>query len=147
MKFHNFYYSYIIVLSLFFCIFAQNDGDRINGKWFTHKCQAAFEFYRVGQEYKAKLIAIEKPNLTDDKNPVDSLRGRKLDGAITIYNLIYDSKTKQWHNGKVYNPEDGRTYSCYCSFTENGDLMFRGYIGVTALGKTQNWTRKSCKSN
>jgi uncharacterized protein (DUF2147 family) len=131
----------VIVITLWCNSQAQPDEDRILGRWYTENSQAAFDFFRDGEMYKAKLIPLEIPDLKDYKNPVDSLRNRKLYGAVTIYGLIYDQKKQQWLDGKVYNPDDGRIYTCYCYITKNGTLVFRGYIGFPALGKSQVWTR------
>ncbi|OGJ89787.1 MAG: hypothetical protein A2268_07340 [Candidatus Raymondbacteria bacterium RifOxyA12_full_50_37] len=134
-----------LVLFCFSCVCAQSEGDSILGQWYTEKCQAAFHFYCSGQEYKAKMVPLEKPDMVDTKNPVDSLKTRKLNGTTTIYGLVYNSKKKQWENGKVYNPEDGRTYSCYCFLKKGGtQLFFKGYLGVSVLGGSQIWTREKC---
>jgi uncharacterized protein (DUF2147 family) len=103
-----------------------------------------FEFYRCNQEYKARMIPLEKPDLADSHNPVDSLKTRKLKGITAVSGLHYDSRKKRWANGKIYNPDDGRTYSCYCSLSPDGTLFFRGYIGIGMLGGSQKWTREMC---
>ena len=130
------------------CIPAQTEGDSIIGKWYTEGCQAQFDFFRSGKEYRAKLIPLDKPDMVDTKNPVDSLKTRKLMGAVTIYGLEYDPKKQRWHSGKVYNPEDGRTYNCYCTLRKGGtQLSFRGFLGISLLGGSQIWTREKCKKD
>ena len=140
-------YTLAIILLSCSCILAQDEGDSITGKWYTEGCQAQFDFYRSGKEYKAKLYPLDKPDMLDSNNPTDSLKTRKLMGAITIYGLKYNAKKRRWENGKVYNPEDGRTYSCYCSLKKGGKrLFFRGFIGISLLGGSQIWTRE-CSEN
>jgi uncharacterized protein (DUF2147 family) len=130
-----------------FCIsfsgaFSQGDGEALPGKWFTEDRNAIFDFYRDGGEYRARLTPLKFPDLKDTKNPVDSLRGRPLKGAILIFGLRYDEKKKQWADGWVYNPQDGKTYHCYCWLDAKGAaLHFRGYLGVKLLGQTQVWRR------
>lgn len=124
---------------------AQGVGDSILGKWYTKNCQGIFDFSRSNQEYIAKLIPLEKPDMVDSKNPVDSLRKRRINGIIAIYGLRYDPKKRQWVDGKLYNPDDGRIYSCYCSLVKGGGrLHFTGYLGVRLLGGSQVWTREQC---
>jgi uncharacterized protein (DUF2147 family) len=126
--------------------FSQGEGDALLGKWFTEKRDAVFEFYRAGEEYRARLTPLKFPDLKDTKNPVDSLRGRALKGATLIYGLKYDEKKKEWTDGWVYNPQDGKSYHCYCTLKENGgELLFRGYLGVKLLGQTQVWKRVTPK--
>lgn len=134
----------IIILGLYSLVFSQSCGDQILGKWYTERCQAIFDFYRCNQEYRARMTALEKPDMIDSKNPVDSLKTRKVNGIIAVYGLIYDPNKKQWVNGKVYNAENGKTYCCNCVLTEEGTLTFRGFLGVSLLGGSQTWTRVGC---
>ena len=134
--------SAIAVCISFSCVFSQKESDGILGKWLTQDKDAVFEFYRVAGEYRARLAPIKCPDLKDTKNPVDSLRGRSLDGATIVYGLIFNEAKKQWVDGWVYNPEDGGNYHCYCWLNANGaELLFRGYLGVKLLGKTQIWKK------
>lgn len=131
----------LVIICTLQTIGAESDTDAVLGTWYTEKCQARFEFYRVGNEYCAKLYPLEKPEMLDKNNPVDSLKNRKLKGATTIYGLAYNQKKQQWSGGKVYNPEDGRTYGCSGKL-KKGKLYFRGFLGVSLLGGNQVWTRE-----
>jgi uncharacterized protein (DUF2147 family) len=123
-------------------MFAQPVNDGIIGKWWVEGKTAQFDFYRMGNEYRARLIPLTRPEMVDTHNPVDSLKVRKLSGATLIYGLIYDENHKRWDGGKVYNPQNGKTYSCNCKLTSAGSrLLFRGFLGVSILGQTQTWTR------
>jgi uncharacterized protein (DUF2147 family) len=136
----------MVVCISFSIAFSQREGDALLGKWLTEKGQAAFEFSRDGSEYRARLIPLKYPDLKDRKNPIDSLRGRALNGATLIVGLKYDEKKKQWTDGWVYNPDDGKNYHCYCWLAVNGaELHFRGYLGVKFLGQTQVWKRVPSK--
>lgn len=130
--------------------FGDTEGaqDFILGKWYTKGCQAIFDFYREGKEYRARMYPLKSPKLLDGKNPVDSLKKRNLSGIIAVAGLVYDSKKRQWTKGKIYNPRDGGTYSCYCIVKNNGkELYFRGFIGSGILGGSQIWTRANCEKN
>ena len=129
------------------CTLAQTSGDSIIGQWYTEGCKAKFDFYRCNNEYKARMIPLEESDMVDSNNPVDSLKKRKpkLNGATTIYGLQYDPKQRRWLKGKVYNPENGKTYSCYCALKKEGTLFFRGFVGMAILGGSQIWTREACK--
>ena len=79
--------------------------------------------------------------------PSDASIGKAplVEREITVYGLTYDAKKKRWVNGKVYNPQDGRTYSCWCALKKQGTrLYFRGFIGMNLLGGSQTWTREKC---
>jgi uncharacterized protein (DUF2147 family) len=126
-------------------VFAQAGNDSIIGKWYVDDKTAIFDFYRTGNEYRARLIPLAKPDMVDTNNPVDSLKIRKLSGATLIYGLSYDTKKNRWNDGRVYDPENGKTYFCNCKLAFNGlQLLFRGYLSVSILGETRTWTRVTC---
>jgi uncharacterized protein (DUF2147 family) len=135
-----------VLLIWFSCVFGQSEADSIIGKWYTEGCQAVFDFYRCDSgEYRARLFPLENPELTDKNNPVDSLTTRKLHGITAICGLEYDSAKRRWVNGTIYNPENGKTYSCCCWIKKRGtQMVFRGYIGVSLLGGSQIWSREKC---
>jgi uncharacterized protein (DUF2147 family) len=134
---------FVVVTCLWYPgVFAQEKKDDILGKWFTEGKMAIFDFYCISGEYRARLIPLKFPEIKDTNNPVDSLRNRKLSGVTMIYGLTFNEQKKQWQGGFVYNPEDGNTYRCHCSLKSNGvEMAFRGYLGVSFLGKTQIWKK------
>jgi uncharacterized protein (DUF2147 family) len=131
-----------VQLSLAGIAASQTAADSLLGRWFTERDEAVFEFYKVGCEYRARLYPISQPGLFDKHNPVDSLKSRLIDGTTTLYGLIYNAEKKHWERGKIYNPSNGKIYSCTCKLSsDRSKLYFRGYIGVSALGSTVTWTR------
>jgi uncharacterized protein (DUF2147 family) len=52
----------------------------------------------------------------------------------------YDNGNK-WDDGKIYNPKDGKTYSCYMKVLNANTMEVKGYIGFSLIGKSQTWTR------
>jgi uncharacterized protein (DUF2147 family) len=46
-----------------------------------------------------------------------------------------------WENGTIYDPKNGKTYSCYLILQPDKTLKVRGYVGVSMLGRTTIWTR------
>jgi uncharacterized protein (DUF2147 family) len=46
-----------------------------------------------------------------------------------------------WEDGKIYDPKNGKTYSCKMTL-EGNELKVRGYVGFSLLGRTTVWTRK-----
>jgi len=78
----------------------------------------------------------------DEYNPEESLQNRLLKELIILTDLKYNKEDKQWQNGLIYDPENGKTYECYCEMNEDGTLYFKGYIlGITWLGRSTTWTR------
>ena len=60
--------------------------------------------------------------------------------------VFWDMKNdgdNQWSGGKILDPENGKTYKCKLWFEEGNDnqLNMRGYIGISLLGRNQQWQR------
>jgi uncharacterized protein (DUF2147 family) len=51
------------------------------------------------------------------------------------------SKENNWEDGKIYDPKNGKTYSCKIKMTNPNNLEVRGFIGVSLIGRTDTWTR------
>jgi uncharacterized protein (DUF2147 family) len=140
-------YVDIILLVFFTGISAEPVNDSIIGKWLLDDKTAIFDFYRIGNEYYARLVPLAEPDMADTNNPVDSLKRRKLDGVTLVYGLSYEAKKNRWEGGRVYNPENGKTYFCHCKLTSEGtQLIFTGYLGVDILGQNRIWTRVACNT-
>lgn len=137
--------SWGIVLLLASVAFSQSiKADAILGRWYTEKNEAIFEFYKQNNLFHARLTPLKYPDLRDSLNPVDSLKSRTLDKATLIQGLMYNDGKNCWERGTVYNPSDGRTYSCNCRIVPDGTQMhFRGYIGFSVLGGTRIFSRLS----
>jgi uncharacterized protein (DUF2147 family) len=61
-------------------------------------------------------------------------------GMVIISGL--KAKEKQWINGEILDPENGKKYSCNLRTLENGKrLQVRGYVGLPLLGRSQTWER------
>jgi len=71
--------------------------------------------------------------------PDPSLRSRPIIGLQIMHGFKYHGDGK-WEEGKVYNPQNGKTYSARIKL-KDGKLEMRGYIGISMLGKTEEWTK------
>ena len=128
------------------------DSDSVAGFWNTQDNDALFEIYRCGSLYCGRILSLEEPNYpptdkqmpgrpkVDRHNPDPALRNRTLVGLPLILGFHYEGDNS-WH-GRIYNPEDGKTYRCNFSMAGEDRLKVRGYIGIPLLGRTQIWTRR-----
>jgi uncharacterized protein (DUF2147 family) len=78
---------------------------------------------------------------TDYRNENPSLRTRKVVGMPLIWGFKKASEPNTFEDGKIYNGEDGKTYSANISLQADGKLRLRGFVGTPMFGKTQLWTR------
>lgn len=140
MKKSSLFWLSLFFLTLIPVVATASPADSLIGKWYTENRRGIMEFYLKGDELRARTFPIKKDDMLDVKNPVDSLRSRKVAGLTIVYGLKYNPSNKKWENGRVYNPENGKTYYCWCRF-EDGNIQFRGFLKVEILGKTELWTR------
>lgn len=122
-------------------------ADSILGEWYTEEERSLVEISRCGDLYCGKIIWLKHPkdeagnDKVDSKNPDGSLRNRPLMGLEILKNFRHTG-SNEWEGGKIYDPRNGKTYSC--KMTLEGDtLKVRGYVGVSLLGRTTVWTRKT----
>jgi uncharacterized protein (DUF2147 family) len=138
----------MMAISFFFTVnaFAQNP-DAILGDWYNEKGTSLIKIYKCGDMYCGKIVWLKNPkneegkDKVDSENPDESLRNRKLMGLQILSGFIHKSENK-WDSGKIYDPNNGKTYSC--KMTLDGDrLKVRGYIGFSLIGRTAVWSRKT----
>ena len=77
-------------------------------------------------------------DLLDSNNVDESLRGRTVVG-IEVVSGFKEVRTGRWTGGKIYNPEDGRTYDSRLVERDENTLTVKGC--VLFICKSQTWTR------
>jgi uncharacterized protein (DUF2147 family) len=63
-----------------------------------------------------------------------------LIGLVILKDFAFNGKDK-WEDGTIYDPNNGKTYSCVIRLKNESALEVRGYIGISLLGRTEVWTR------
>jgi uncharacterized protein (DUF2147 family) len=49
-----------------------------------------------------------------------------------------------WEGGQILDPDNGKIYRCKMHLEKDGkELVVRGYIGISLLGRSQTWVRPS----
>lgn len=125
---------------------AQEDENRVIGRWLTDDGKAVIDIYKKASKFYGKIVWLKEPNLengkakVDDKNPEKSLRNRPLMGLNLLKDFQFTGT--KWEDGKIYDPETGKTYSCYMELIEQSKLKIRGFIGFSLIGETTYWTRE-----
>lgn len=134
-------------------VWAGEKGDEILGVWHTAEDKSQVQIFKDGAHYCAKIISLKEPNWpADDKegmggkpkndrgNPDPKLRSRPIVGLQIMSDFVFAGKNL-WDNGRVYDPENGKTYKCKLSLTATNRLEMRGYVGIPLFGRTEVWTR------
>ncbi|KRA59287.1 hypothetical protein ASD79_11390 [Caulobacter sp. Root655] len=112
------------------------------GLWQTETNGGQVEISRCGNSLCGKLVTSNHiqtdPTAKDLKNKDASLRARPLKNMQMLYD--FTGGPTKWSSGKVYNADDGGTYSGTIILTSPNTLKLKGCI-VAPICKTQNWTR------
>lgn len=61
---------------------------------------------------------------------------------VQIVSGLKKAGNNSYDGGKITDPKNGKTYSFNAKLSEDGKILNgRGYIGVSALGRSQTWIR------
>lgn len=127
--------------------FAQEDGDRLVGVWEPSHGKAKVKIEKIGSKYYGKIVWLKQATdpetnepRVDINNPDESMRKTPLRGYRILKDFIYSDKN-EWTEGTIYDPENGSTYSCVIKMKDDNTIEIRGFIGVSALGRTDVWKR------
>ena len=113
-------------------------ADAILGVYLNDDRNAKIEIFKEGLKYFGKIIWHNVPR-KDEHNPDPALRGRDVEGLVFLRDFKYDAGENEWTGGKVYAPDNGKTYSGYL-WLEKGLLKMRGYVGISLFGRTAVFT-------
>jgi len=143
----------LFALVLFFstsCLFAQ-DADDILGFWLTQEGDSQVKIFKAKDgKYYGDIKWLKTPNEEDgsaklDKNNSDEkLKKRPIMGLQLLKAFEYNSKNKEWVNGTIYDPKNGKTYKCFMKFKDDEKkiLYVKGFIGISLIGREVEWTRE-----
>ncbi|GAB3962920.1 DUF2147 domain-containing protein [Spirosoma harenae] len=124
-------------------------ADKLIGVWGSEGSDVGltFEIFQSEGNYFGKLLwastmfeADGKTAKKDTKNPDPKLRSRSRQNIVNVTNLTYEDGG-EYTGGKLYNPDDGRTYSLKAKLKSVNQLEFRGYVGISLLGQTMKFKR------
>lgn len=116
------------------------DGNAFNGRIakLRYPSFVKGEKSHTGEVVPDSLVGKVK---ADVLNSNEALRTRPIQGMELIQGFKPEGNNA-WGGATIYNPEDGKTYTCKANLSKDGQtLKVRGYVGVPMLGRTQIWKR------
>jgi uncharacterized protein (DUF2147 family) len=140
-----------LIFAAFSCMncFGQSptsEADKILGTWLTGEGKGKILITKYGEKYGGKIVWFREPNdengnpKVDKRNPDESKRKNPTLGLSNLLGFTYEGKGK-YENGTIYDPANGKTYSCVMTLENNDVLKVRGYVGITMIGRTDTWSR------
>ena len=131
---------------------AQN-SEAIAGKWWNQEKDAQIEIYVCDAKYCGKIVWLKNPDYpaddskgmggkprVDRENPEPSKRETPILGMNLLTGFSH-SGGNLWEGGQIYDPREGKTYKCKMTLENPDRLKVRGFIGISLIGKTNEWAR------
>jgi uncharacterized protein (DUF2147 family) len=130
-------------------ILAQDNADKVIGLWLNGEGTGQIQIYKTTSgHFAGKIIWLKEPidpetgqPKFDKRNPDKSKRNIPTLGLVNMRNFKYNSEDKIWEHGRIYDPKNGKEYSCKMELSNENTLKVRGYMGISLLGRTDTWTR------
>lgn len=93
-------------------------------------------YEREGKLYGKVVRLLQEPGAVCDACEGER-KGEPIEGMIVVWGLERDDD--EWEDGKIFDPEKGKTYDCRMWLESEDELKVRGYVGP--FRRTQTWTR------
>lgn len=133
----------VVALMAFTCVsYAQKITD---GIWWNEEKTSRVQFYEQNGKIYGKIVWLKEPTengkpKTDKNNPKEDLRSKPLMGLVFLKGFEKDGDN-YWEDGTIYDPRNGKTYSSEMKLVNADQLDVRGYIGISLIGRTSEFTR------
>ncbi|PLK43668.1 DUF2147 domain-containing protein [Emticicia sp. TH156] len=119
--------------------------DITQGTWYNDEKSGKIQFFKQGDKIFGKIVWLQEPTengkpRTDKQNPDEKLRSRPIIGLVNLKNFKQTGKGT-WEDGEVYDPKNGKTYSCKLTLASPTRLDVRGFIGISIIGRTSHFTK------
>ena len=110
----------------------------------TGKERSYVRIVEVNGELQGKVEKLFDFPGDDPDHLCDKCKGDRKDQPVFGMTILWGLKDegKVWKGGEILDPDNGKTYRCKMTVSENGqELDVRGYIGISLIGRTQTWLR------
>jgi uncharacterized protein (DUF2147 family) len=127
-----------------------NDGrpsHDVVGVWESEEKNLQIEMFEDMGRFAGRMIYFKCSSeqimrtCTDTENPDKTLTTRKLLGLKLVTRLEYKG-TNLWDNGKIYDPNSGRTFEARIQLTGPNTAVVRGYWKFRWIGRSMVFYRK-----
>ena len=139
----------VLFLGLFISQAFAQEAMKIAGIWWNEKKTSKIEVKEENGKFSGTVIYIDPAKYVngqpekDAKNPDPKLQSRSKLGLQILEGLKYNTADKEWQGGKIYDPDNGKTYDCFAWFDKDENVLsIKGYVvGIKWLGRSTTWAR------
>ncbi len=114
------------------------------GIWLTQEGESRIEILACGEKLCGRIVWLAEPRnadgtpKVDESNGNETLRTRPIIG-LEMMSGFAEAGDGKWTRGRIYNPEDGRTYRSRFELKDPDTLSVSGCVLVFC--RAQTWTR------
>lgn len=108
----------------------------------TKKDRSFVVIVEVGGELEGTIEKLIVEPGEDPTPKCDKCEGSRKDKPVVGMKFLWGLKKDKdrWGGGRILDPENGKIYKSWVRVIDGGrKLEVRGFIGVSALGRTQIW--------
>jgi uncharacterized protein (DUF2147 family) len=110
--------------------------DDEDGKEKSH-----IKVYTEGNELKATVVKLlPGAKLRKCESCKGDMKNKSIEGMDIMAGMKKQSDGT-YSGGTIVNPKNGKEYKCTISLDDDNTMRVRGYVGISAFGKTQFWYR------
>jgi uncharacterized protein (DUF2147 family) len=141
---------FLLALLAFYAASAYSQAaNKIVGVWWNEKKTSKIEVKEENGKFIGTVIYINPEKYVngepekDFNNPDPKLQSRSRLGLQILSSLKYKEEDKEWQNGRIYDPDNGKTYDCFAWFENDPNTLYlKGYVvGIKWLGRSTTWTK------
>jgi uncharacterized protein (DUF2147 family) len=119
------------------------------GTWTTiddvsHKPRALVEIREQDGVLSGQIVRLFREPDEDPDPRCEDCTGSRHDQRVLGMTILWNLHRhgENWDGGEILDPESGSIYRCTLRLAADGDkLEVRGFIGISLLGRTQEWSR------
>ncbi len=150
--------KYFIISALFILSFLYSANPKdIVGYWLTQNGKSIILITREKDTFSGKIVWLKEPRYPkgdknegkekmDLNNPDIKKRTDKLIGLKLLWDFKF--KKDKWAGGKIYDPENGKTYFCKIKMNKKGNLIIKGSIDKWGIvGRSTVWKKVNNPEN
>ena len=108
------------------------------GTWKDSETGGITQVYSCGGGICIKVVKPSKELAVDENNPNPALKGRSMAGVVIMSGAVKNGPDS-WR-GKIYNPEDGKTYSGSATVKSRDEMKLEGCV-MGIFCKSHDWQR------
>lgn len=136
----------LTILFAFLFTLVSLNAQSVIGRWKTFddetgEAKSIVEITERDGKIYGKVVEILNVSKKDAKciDCSDSDKDKPVLGLEILKGLSKDGS--EYSGGKILDPSKGKLYKCTVSLDGSDKLKVRGYVGISAFGRTQTWVR------